>query len=192
MSSRTVDGNGSDSHVGFGVDMGIEHFRVVHLIELITAQDKDILAIVLIKVAKVFTNGISGTFIPFGTTLHSLLRSQEFDEPTIEVIETIGLSDMLVERYTKELRDNINAIDSAVQAIADWNIDQPILASERDSGLGANFSKRKKPSTATTTEDQRNHLAHIIEHRNHLTFQLIGTTSNRNEFPYFVAFSGHP
>ena len=71
-----MNGNGCDGHISLGGDMSLEHLGIVHLIELIAAQNKDVLAIVLVKVAKVFANGVGGTLIPFRATLHRLLGGQ--------------------------------------------------------------------------------------------------------------------
>ena len=78
---------------------------------------------------------------------------------------------MLMKRNAQKLRNDVYAIDSAVKTIANRYVDESILTGQRDSGPGSNFSEWEESGTATTTEDQRNHLAHIIEHQNHLTFE---------------------
>jgi hypothetical protein len=48
-----------------------------------------------------------------------------------------------------ELRQNIDLIDLAIDAIRDGNINQSILATERHGGLGAVRRQRQQPSAAS-------------------------------------------
>ena len=75
-----------------------------------------------------------------------------------------------MKRNAQKLGNDVYTIDSAVKTIANRYVDESILTGQGDSGLGSNFSEWEKSGTATTTEDQRNHLAHIIEHQNHVTY----------------------
>ena len=140
------------------------------MIELVTAQNENVFAIVLVEIAKILSDSVGGTFVPFRAPLHGLLGGQKFDEAAIEIVEAVGLANVLVQRYAQKLGDNINSIDAAVETVADRDVDKTVFASQRDGRFSANFGKGKQPGSATTTQDQRNHLAHIIEHRNHLTF----------------------
>jgi hypothetical protein len=68
---------------------------------------------------------------------------------------------MLVQRNTQKLGDDIDAIDAAVQAVADGNINQPILRSQRDRRLGSNLGQWIKSRSSTTAENQRYDLLHV-------------------------------
>jgi hypothetical protein len=58
------------------LDVSIEHLSVIHSIQLITAEDQNVLAVLIVKVDQVLSNSIRGAFEPSGIALHRLLSSK--------------------------------------------------------------------------------------------------------------------
>lgn len=63
---------------------------------------------------------------------------------------------MPVKRHAVELSEQIDRADAAVNAVTDRDINQPVLACDRDCGLGAILCKGLKTSSCTTAENQTN------------------------------------
>jgi hypothetical protein len=102
------------------------------------------------------------------------LGSEQFDETTAEVVETIRLTNMLVERDTQELGDDVDAIDAAMETVADRDVDQTVFGRERNSGFGTNFREGIKASAAATTENQGDDLPHIgQDHKKNLSARCV-------------------
>lgn len=60
-------------------------------------------------------------------------------------------------RYGIELVENEDLVDSRVQAVADWDVDEAILASDGDCRLGTLFRQRKQSLTLSSSENDTNH-----------------------------------
>ena len=73
------------------------------------------------EVLDVFANRIGRALIP-ASVVHCLFRGQNIDETVVELVEPIGLVDVLVERRRVELREDQDFIDLRVQTIADGNV----------------------------------------------------------------------
>ena len=92
---------------------------------------------------KVLANGIRGTLEPIRIR-HRLFGRENFDESFGEWIESVRVRDVPIQRRGIELRQNENLLQTRVQAIADRDIDQPVLAAERHCGLRSVLRERKQ------------------------------------------------
>ena len=61
-----------------------------------------------------------------------------------------------------ELCQKIDAVDSAVDAVGNGDVDQPIFPCQWNSRLGPDLSERKKSCSFTTTENHGQHVTHRI------------------------------
>jgi hypothetical protein len=122
-SFRSSYRNRSDGDIRIALDVGIEHLLVIHTIQLITAEDQNVLAVLIVKVDQVLANSIRGAFEPSGIAFHRLLSSKQLDKPAGKIIEAVRLADMLMKRNAQKLSYNINFIDTAVKAVAYRNVD---------------------------------------------------------------------
>jgi hypothetical protein len=118
---------------------------------LIAAKNQNVLAVLIIEVDKVLANRISRSFKPSPIGIHRLLCSEQLDKTTRKVIKTVRLTNVLMQRNTQKLRDDINFIDIAVQAVADWNVDESVLGRQRNSRFRPDFRQRVKTGPSTTT-----------------------------------------
>jgi len=89
-----------------------------------------------------------------------LLGCEDLDEPLAELVEAIGQSDVTVQRCRVELRQDQDSTKLGMQAAADRNIDEPVLAANRDGRFRAGMCQRKQSSTAASAEDDRQDVAH--------------------------------
>lgn len=144
--------------------MRFKHFAVIHAVKLVTAKDEDVIAVFIVKVTKVFPNSIGGTFEPSGLAFHRLLGSKQFDKTTTEIVETVGLADVLVKRDAEKLSNDVDSIDTAVEAVADGDVNKSVFRSQRHSRLGTDLGQREKTGATTTTKNQRDYFPHIGKH----------------------------
>jgi len=129
-------------------------FAEVHAVELITAEDEKVLMIALEKVAHVLTHGICGALIP-ALAIGRLLRGEHLDKTAGELVEAVGAVQVAVQRGAVELGENINLAQAGVDAVADRQVDDPILPRKRNSGLGTILCQRKEPSARAAPHHDR-------------------------------------
>ncbi len=141
--SSPRDGDGGDGQVGIGLGMLLDDGPEIHAIQLIAAEDQEIVEIVVQEMDQVFADGIGGALIPGGVG-EGLLRGEDFDEAAGEMVELIGLRNMAVERGGVELGQQINASQAGIDAIGDGNVDQAVFAGERHGGFGAFLGEGKQ------------------------------------------------
>ena len=74
----------------------------------------------------------------------ALLRGQDLDESGREIVEPVALLDVPVERPAVELGEQEDPAELGVEAVADGDVDQAVLARERHRGLGAVLRQREE------------------------------------------------
>src|SRR5690606_27032396 len=95
----------------------------------------------------------------------SLLRRENLNETAVETVELVRLADMPVQADRIELRQQIDAVQSAVDAVRDRDVDDAILARQRHRRLRTILRQRKEPGLFAAAEDQTHHIAHEIRFR---------------------------
>ena len=86
-----------------------------------------------------------------------LLGGEDLDEAVRERIEAIGARHVPVQRRRLELRQHEDVAQAGVDAVADRNVDQPVLAGQRHGRLAAQLRQRIQPRPAPTTQDDCHH-----------------------------------
>ena len=89
-----------------------------------------------------------------------LLGGEHLDEAVREHVQAVGLRDVAVERRGVELRQHEDPLEAGVQAVADRDVDEPVLAAERHRRLRAHVGERKEPRAASAAQDQGQHVIH--------------------------------
>ena len=108
------------------------------------------------QVAKVLADGVGGALIPMlliADFFDGLLGGEDFDEAAVEAGRSGRCRGCGVEADRVELREHENLVDAAVDAVGKRDVDEAILAGERDGGLGAVVGERLEARAATATED---------------------------------------
>ena len=139
--------------------MGVEHLAVVHAVQLIARQDEDMFDARLLDVADVFANGVGGAFVPVGA-FEGLLCGEDFDESPMEGIEVVGVADVTMQADRVELGQQIDPVQTAVEAVRNGDVNQPVFARQGNGGLRAMLGERIESRAFASTEDQRHHVPH--------------------------------
>jgi len=61
--------------------------------------------------------------------------------------ELPSLAEMLEQRLAAELREHVDGVDPGIDEIAEYEINDPVLAAERNRRLGAFARQRKEPGS---------------------------------------------
>ena len=104
---------------------------IVHTVEMIPGKDQDVLRRVRKKMAQTLSYRIGSALVPVGA-LRSLLGRQNSNEPLREEAESVGLVNVSVQRFRIVLCQDEDSVDSRIDAIADRNINESILAPDWD------------------------------------------------------------
>ena len=140
-----VDRHGGDRHVGPRLLVRLEHVGEVHAVELVAGEDQHVVDARLREVAQVLAHGVGGALVPVGALAVGLLGGQDLDEAAAEVVEAVRAADVPVQADRDELREHVDAVQPAVDAVGDRDVDQPVLAGQRHGRLGAILGERIQP-----------------------------------------------
>jgi len=79
-------------------------------------------------------------------------------------VEAVRLPNVPMQTHRKKLREHVDPIEAAVDAVGKRDVDQPVLASKRHRRLGAKSGERLQPRAATASQYQRNRIFHSSNH----------------------------
>jgi hypothetical protein len=133
---------------------------VVHPVQLVAAQDQQVVEIVIEKVVQVFADGVGGALVPRGVG-EGLFRREDFHKAAGEMVELIGLREMLVQGGGVELRQDVNTPEAGVDAVGDRDVHEPVFAGQRHRRLGPLLGQRKKPGPLPSAHDDGKHVAGV-------------------------------
>ena len=108
----------------------------------------------LLEMLEILPHRVGRALVP-GIAARRLLRRHDLDEAVGEIVELIALLDVPMQRRAVELREQEDALETRVEAIADRDIDDAIFARQRHGGLGAILGEREKSRPGATTENDR-------------------------------------
>lgn len=109
-------------------------------------------------IADILTHRVGRPLIPVAR-LVGLLGGKDLHEALAEGIELVGVGDMAMKADRKELRENVDPIAAAVDAIANGNVNEPILAGNGNGGLASKHGQGKKAGAATAAENEAEYCA---------------------------------
>ncbi len=139
--------------------MRVEHLAVVHLVQLVARQDQHLAAAMAVEVARALAHGVGGALEPLGAVL-GLLGREHRDEGRAEHVELVRHRQVLVEALGVVLRQHEDAPQVRVDAVADRDVDQPVLAADRHGRLRALVREREQARPAAAPEDDGEALVH--------------------------------
>ena len=148
-----------DGDVGAALDVRFDQLAEVHPIEMVAGEDQVVVGVVAGEVPRRLPHRVGGALKPVGA-FRGLFGGEHFDEARRRRLEAIGLRDVPVERRRVELRQHEDPLQARVQAVADRDVDQPILAADRHRRLRAHVGQREEARAAPTSQDQGEHIVH--------------------------------
>ena len=145
----------SHRHIRPFFDMLGQQFAVIHPVDVIAAQNHDVLGIVTLHDVDVLKNGIGGALIP-GFIGGALLRREQFDEFLETPVEkTPAMLDMADQALCFVLRYHADAPETGIDAIGKRKVDDAEFAAERNCRFGAPIGQLMQAAAAPAREYQR-------------------------------------
>jgi hypothetical protein len=154
-----------DRDVGAAVAVDIDHFRIIHSVQMIAGEDEVEVRVVADEMACRLADGVSGALIPV-RVVRGLFGGEDLDEPLAERIHPKGMRDMPIERRRVELRQHEDATNVGVEAVADRDVDQSIAAADRHGRFRALQRQRIQPRPLAAAKNDREH---VVVHRHMVT-----------------------
>ena len=148
-----IDRQGCNRHVGARLAMRDQHVVVVHVVQLIARQDQHMVDPGLLQIAQMLAHGIGRSLVP-QLFFVGLLGRQDFDEAFAKRVEVVGPANVAVQADRIELRQHIDAVHVAVQAVRQRDIDQPVLSGQRDRRFRTELGQRQQARAATASEHE--------------------------------------
>ena len=158
---RRRHGLRGDGDVGVALDVRLDQLAEVHPVEVIAGEDQVVVGVEALEVARGLAHGVGGALEPV-RAVGRLLGGEDFDEALREHVEPVGLRDVAVERRRVELRQHEDPLEVGVQAVADRDVDQPVLAAERHRRLRAHVGQREEARAAAAAENQGQDVVHVV------------------------------
>ncbi len=135
------------------------HVGEVHAVELVAGEDEHVVDAGLLDVPQVLPHGVGGALIPAGV-VERLLGGKDFHEAAVEGVEDVGAADVLVQAGGVELREDVDAVQAAIDAVGDGDVDEAVLARHRHGRLGADLGEGIEPRALSAAEDQSDDVSH--------------------------------
>lgn len=150
------DGNG-DVRLAFLVRL--QQFAKVHAVQLVARQHQDLTTLVLLDVTDLLAHGVGGALIPV-RGLVRLLGGQNLDETLAKRVELVGIGDVPVQTHAQKLRQHVNAVEAAIDAVADGNVDQPVFSGQGNGWLAPQLGEGIQAGPPTTAQNQAQNITH--------------------------------
>ncbi len=153
-SARHLDA--AHRHVGLTFVVQLQHRLVVHLVDVVAAENDDVVRAVALDDVDVLVHGIGGAGVPFGFR-HTLRGGQDVEALVAldaeEVPAALEVTDQAVRLV---LRRHADAANAGIQRVGQGEVDDARLAAEVHRGLGAPVGEFHQPAAAAARE----HIGH--------------------------------
>jgi len=119
-----------------------EDLMEINPVQLIAGQNQLVIVFARSESMEMLADGVGRSLKPVGIR-HRLLGCEHFNEAFRKWVEPVRVSDVMIQGRRVELRQHKNFLQTGVEAVADRDINQPVLSSERHRGFGAIFREGK-------------------------------------------------
>ena len=124
---------------------------------MVGAEDGYQVRVGLLDKVDVLKDGVGRSLIP-GFVGGAHLRRHRDDELVFEqAAELPALAQVLQERLAAELGQHVDRIDTRVDKVAEYEIDDAVFATERDRGFGALLGEGIEPCTLPSGQHDAQH-----------------------------------
>ena len=147
-------GDRRDGQLGLFLDVLLEHPPVIHPVELVAAEDDEVIKRPVQKIREVLPHRVRRALVPARIT-RRLLRREDLHEAARELVELVSRADVPVQRDAIELREHVDAPHAGVQAVRDRDVHEPVFSRERDGGLRSLLREREEPRARASAHDDR-------------------------------------
>jgi hypothetical protein len=154
----------AQTDLGADRKMALQKPAIIHPVEVVPRQNQNVLGTVRQNVPQGLAHRVGRPLIPHHV-LGRLLRRKDIHEALGEDSETVGLSDMPVERLRVVLRQDEDSVNAGIDAVADRDVDQSILAAQGHGGLRPDEGQWKQPGPFSTSQNNPHDVFHTLPNR---------------------------
>ena len=142
-----------DGAVGIALLMEAEHGGIVHLVNMVAGQDQHVIRVIALDKGDVLIDRVGCALVPFGILALGIGRQDL--HAAVRGVQTprLAVSDVLIEFQRLILRQDADRIDLGVYAVGKREIDNAVLAAERDGRLGRVFRQNHQTAALTTCQE---------------------------------------
>src|SRR5215470_532238 len=151
--------NRADGDVSAGIEMLLEHLGVIHFVDVVAAQNEDMLRTFASDRINVLIHGVGCAAIPLFADAH--LRRKNLDEFAETYDGRPACANMTAETERFVLRENKNAAQIRIDAIRKRDVNDAIGRAERNGGFCAIASEGPQTLALTAGEQYDKGIAHI-------------------------------
>ncbi|MPN27828.1 hypothetical protein SDC9_175262 [bioreactor metagenome] len=146
--------------------MVTQHVGVVHFINMVAAEDKDVFRVVLVDEVHVLVDGVGGAAVPFAALALHIGRQHE--HAAVGQVQVPGLAgaNVAVELQRLVLGQDTHHIDAGVGAVGERKIDNAIFPAKGHGGFCEGFCEQTQPRALSTCQKHGN--AAFFKHSLHL------------------------
>jgi hypothetical protein len=157
------DRDGSHGDLGAGILVLLQDLAKIHPVQLVAAQDQDVLRRVGQEVHQVLANRVRRS-VPPRRIREGLLGGQNLDKAPRERIELVRARNVLVHGGRLELGQHVDVAQVRVDAVGDRDVHQAVLACQRNRGLGPILGQREQPRPRAPAQDHAEHFLRVDRH----------------------------
>ena len=139
--------NRGDCRDGVFVDMEIDHLADVHAVDMVASENRDEIRTEILDQMRVLIDCVRSSHVPgFIGGLH-LRRNRDDETPAhMRAGDVPSVDDVFHQALGFELRKDENAVDSAVDEVAEHKVDDSVFPSERNGRFGPLVCERCQPA----------------------------------------------
>ena len=120
-----------------GLLMRAEHFIIVHFVHMVAREDEHAVGVIHLDEVHVLIDGVGRAGKPRPALPRALIRGQDVHAAVDAVqIPRLTAADVAVEQQRLVLREHADGVDAGVGAVGQREVDDAVLAAERETGLG--------------------------------------------------------
>ena len=133
--------------------MEAEHGGIVHLVNMVAGQDQHVIRVIALDKGDVLIDRVGCALVPFGILALGIGRQDL--HAAVRGVQTprLAVADVLIELQRLILRQDADRIDLGVYAVGKREIDNAVLAAERDGRLGRVFRQNHQTAALTTCQE---------------------------------------
>ena len=143
--------DGGDGRLGAGLDVVRDHLRRIHPVDVVGAENDQVLGIVVVDQVQRLQDGVGTAGVPART--QPLLRRHRRHVIAEHLAHPPGGRDVPVERVRLVLRQHADSQVPGIHQIRQHEVDEPEISAERNGWLCAVGGQRPQPLSLTTGEN---------------------------------------
>ena len=112
---------------------------------MVARQDEHVLGVVAFNEVDVLVNGVGSALVPVGTSGRLIRRQHMYAAVQAVQVPWLSVADVLVEQQRLVLRQDTDCVDAGIDAVGEREINDAVLAAERNGGLCQLFGEGVQP-----------------------------------------------